>query len=57
MAWKYLGDGSQFIPGIPARDLSDNEVKELDVKVDVEASDLYKRESAGKKKSADEGKA
>ena len=57
MAWKYLGDGSQFIPAIPARDLSDNEGKELDVKADVEASDLYKRESASKKKSADEGKA
>ena len=56
MAWKYMGDGSQFIPGIPARDLSDTEVKELNVEVDVEASNLYKRESAGKKKSADGGK-
>ena len=56
MAWKYLGDGSQFIPGIPAKDLSDNEVKELHVEADVEASDLYKREAAGKKKSADGGK-
>ena len=56
MAWTYVGKGA-FIPGVPARDLSDNEVKELDVKADVEASDLYKRESASKKKSADEGKA
>ena len=56
MAWKYVRDGSQFIPGIPARDLSDSEVKELHVEADVDASDLYKREAAGKKKSADGGK-
>jgi hypothetical protein len=56
MAWKYLGDGSQFIPGIPAKDLSDNEVKELQAEADVEASDLYKRESTGRKKPADGGK-
>ena len=47
MAWIYVGNG-EFIPGIPARDLSDKEVKELKVEADVEASDLYKKESAKK---------
>ena len=46
MGWKYVGDGA-FIPGIPARDLSDKEVKELGVQADVETSDLYKKD-AGK---------
>jgi hypothetical protein len=52
MAWKYVGNG-EFIPGIPARDLSDKEVKELEVEADVEASDLYKKESANKKAAGD----
>jgi hypothetical protein len=52
MAWKYIGDG-RFIPGIPARDLSDREVKELKVEADVEASDLYKKDSKGKKPEGD----
>ena len=47
MAWKYGGTGD-FIPGVPARDLSDKEVKELDIQEAVEASDLYKKESAKK---------
>ena len=48
MAWKYVGDGA-FIPGVPARDLSDKEVKELGIQEAVEASDLYKKDSAKKK--------
>ena len=51
MAWKYVGDGA-FIPGVPARDLSEKEIKELDIQEAVEASDLYKKESA-KKPSGD----
>ena len=47
MAWKYVGDGA-FIPGVPARDLSEKEIKELDIQEAVEASDLYKKESAKK---------
>jgi hypothetical protein len=47
MAWKYVGDG-RFIPGIPARDLSEKEVKDLNAQEAVEASDLYKKESAKK---------
>ena len=47
MAWKYVGDEA-FIPGVPARDLSDKEVKELGIQEAVEASDLYKKESAKK---------
>ena len=37
--WKYIGNGS-FLPGIPARDLSDDEVI-LHGKGDVIASGLY----------------
>jgi hypothetical protein len=48
MPWKYVGHGDEFIPGIPARDLSDKEVKELGIEEDVKASDLYKKESAKK---------
>ena len=47
MAWKYVGDGA-FIPGVPARDLSEKEIKELDIQEAVEACDLYKKESAKK---------
>jgi hypothetical protein len=47
MAWKYVGDGA-FIPGVPAKDLSDKEVRELNIQEAVEASDLYKKESAKK---------
>jgi hypothetical protein len=49
MAWKYVGDGA-FIPGVPAKDLSDQEVKELGIQEAVEASDLYKKESGRVKK-------
>ena len=49
MAWKFVGgDDGAFIPGVPARDLSDKEVKELGVQEAVEASDLYKKERAKK---------
>ena len=53
MAWKYVGNGDQFIPGIPARALTDKEVKELGAEADVEASDLYKQEKKVKKPSGD----
>jgi hypothetical protein len=48
MAWKYMGDGSQFVPGVPARDLTSKEVKERDIQEAVETSDLYKKDSAKK---------
>ena len=47
MTWKYVGNG-RFIPGIPARDLTDKEVKELKAQEAVEASDLYTKERAKK---------
>ena len=47
MAWKYVGDGA-FIPGVPAR-----EVRELGIQEAVEASDLYKKESAKKQAAGD----
>jgi hypothetical protein len=53
MAWKYVGKGGSFLPGVPARDLSDRELKELGREADVEACDLYKRESGRPKKAAE----
>tara|TARA_Y100000310_G_scaffold333928_1_gene412509 strand:+ start:302 stop:472 length:171 start_codon:yes stop_codon:yes gene_type:complete len=50
MGWKYVGDDGRFIPGIPARDLTDKEVKELGVQEVVEASDLWRKESTGRAK-------
>jgi hypothetical protein len=52
MAWKYVGNGD-FIPGVPARDLSDKEVKELDIQEAVEASALYKKTTAKKPAEGD----
>lgn len=49
MPWIYVGDG-EFIPGVPARDLTDKEVKEMDVEAQVDASELYKKESGRAKK-------
>ena len=41
MDLKYIGDGS-FLPGVPARDLSEKEVKEFDEQVLLN-SGLYVR--------------
>jgi hypothetical protein len=45
VSYKYLGGG--FLVGIPARDLTVEEVKELEVKEAVEASPLYQKVYAG----------
>jgi hypothetical protein len=52
MAWKYVGDGA-FIPGVPAKDLSDKDVRDLNIEEAVRASDLYKQEKKVKKPSGD----
>lgn len=41
--WKYLGPG--FLPGVPARDLSDEEAESYG----VENSGLYERDPKSKK--------
>ena len=48
--WIYKGQG--FIPGVPARDLTDAEMKEYK----VEASDLYERVPASTKPPTHRGK-
>lgn len=40
--YRYKGDGEGFIPGVPARDLTDAEFKEAKRLVpDLDQSDLY----------------
>ena len=43
MMYKYVGEGDHM-PGIPARDLTEDEYNDLDParQADVEGSDLYK---------------
>lgn len=45
MTFKYVGKG-EFLPGVPARDLTDDEAKEYG----VEASPLYEKEQLKPKK-------
>lgn len=57
MAYKYIGNGA-FIPGVPARDLTDEEVRKHGEKTikdsglyvsDNEQPDYFKKETRGKK--------
>ncbi|MCP4010012.1 MAG: hypothetical protein GY726_10930 [Proteobacteria bacterium] len=50
--WKYIGKGSALL-GVPARDLTDNEVKEHGTKF-IERSGLYKKISKKAKKKVAE---
>ncbi len=45
--WKYVGDG-EFLPGVPARDLIEAEVKALSVSIQkaIEESPLYRQEKS-----------
>ncbi len=51
MTYKYTGDGSQFIAGVPARDLTDSEFKALDVNLQKQCleSGLYTAPVSNKK--------
>ena len=55
--YKYLGNG-EFLPGIPARDLSEDEVGEIGEDVLGKRPDLYQKEKGSykpaPKKSEDE---
>jgi hypothetical protein len=53
MTYKYTGDGSQFIAGVPARDLTDSEFKALDVKLQKQCleSGLYVAPATPNKKN------
>jgi hypothetical protein len=41
VGWKYKGGG--WIPGVPARDISLDEAKLLDIRERLDESDLYER--------------
>ena len=51
--WKWLGK-SQFIPGVPARDLTQEEVEERGIQKVVEMSPLYKKVSVEESKEKGE---
>ena len=48
--WKYIGPG--WLPGVPARDLTDDEMKQYK----VEASGLYERATEPQKPAGGERK-
>lgn len=52
MAWKYVGEGA-FLPGVPARDISDEEARERGIEATLKASSIYRRVS--EKRDAREG--
>jgi hypothetical protein len=42
MGWKYIGEGA-YLPGVPARDISDEEAKERGLEETLKASTIYRR--------------
>jgi hypothetical protein len=50
--YRYTGDGTSFLEGIPARDLTEEDVAALDdvQRAAVEASDLYEAAEGGEAK-------
>jgi len=48
--FKYVGDG-RFVPGVPARDLTNEEAEEFE----VENSDIYEKVESPATKSASKG--
>lgn len=39
--WRWRGDGTRFLPGVPPRDIDEGEASELGVVDAIVASDLY----------------
>jgi hypothetical protein len=39
--WKYVGDGA-YLPGIPARDISDEEARERGIEDTLTAASIYR---------------
>jgi len=39
--WKYEGEGA-YLPGIPARDISDQEAQEREIEETLKASTIYR---------------
>lgn len=46
MTWRFKGQPGEFIPGVPARDLTD---EEAEAHPEVRESPLYEREADGLK--------
>jgi hypothetical protein len=51
---KFTGDGKRIIPGIPPRDLTDDEVKKYGADLLLK-SGLYEQEKPAKKKAVTNG--
>ena len=49
IGWKWLGKKNEFVPGCPARDLTDGEVDSRGIRELVEKSKLYKKFEPRKK--------
>jgi len=45
IVWKWLGKAGEFIPGVPPRDLTDEEVQRKGLENIVKASKLFKKVS------------
>lgn len=50
--WKWLGE-NEFIPGVPARDLTDEEIDKRGIRELVEQSKLFKKVRSQEKKEGD----
>ena len=53
MGWKYMAEDGAFLPGIPARDISDEEARERGIEDQLKASTIYRR--VPEKRDAKEG--
>lgn len=53
--WKYEGQAGEFLAGIPARDISDEEAREREIEPALKASRIYRHvpEREEKKRSED----
>ena len=51
--WKFVGKEGEFMPGIPARDLTDEEAKEWPA--EVEESPLYEKVTRAGRPGKQEG--
>ena len=40
--WKYVGEGA-YLPGIPARDITDEEAQQRGIEEMLKASNIYRR--------------
>lgn len=53
--WKWLGDKAEFIPGVPARDLTKEEIEIRGIGDVVERSPLFIKQSVKETKTENQG--